>query len=259
MNFTNQQSREAYKKLPPEIQDLIMDGETTELVENSLAELKLDKNITDSADSEILYAMYCLQSLDDAINNIAKLSGKNSSELSGLKSTLQENIFSKYKIDINDFIESNKSQSSAPTQPPPVQKSKDEIKEDLIRRREGGSIAPNISQKLPEIAPDIHPVRSFPDLPSANLTSNGTGPVIEEGEMTHNVPVTKNPAPQYEANAPIVGTNFIPTQTPVAPEPQKPEPKPVAPAAPKPSSPTALTQEDRRYPGGVDPYREPLN
>lgn len=115
MSCTKEQKQSAYKKLPLEVQDLIMSGETTELVEQSLQEVGLNDEQSNLADSEILYALICLQSLDDAINNIAKLSGKNVADLSKLKSAIQDNIFNKYTIDINVFVEKNaKLQISTP-------------------------------------------------------------------------------------------------------------------------------------------------
>ncbi len=97
MILTPQQIREAYKRLPAEIQSLVMDIETTDLIANKLKEVGLNEGLVNLADSEILYAMYMLQTLDTAIENIAKLSGRQTSEFSGLKSKLEEKIFSKYK------------------------------------------------------------------------------------------------------------------------------------------------------------------
>jgi len=93
MTFTREQKKEAYKKLSPEVQDFVMSNETTELIENYLKEAGLSEEQSIDADSEILYAMYALQTLSDAINNISKLSSKNISDLSKLKTNLDNNIF----------------------------------------------------------------------------------------------------------------------------------------------------------------------
>lgn len=108
MTFTRTQSQVAYKKLPPEIQDLIMSNETTDLIATTLKEAGLSEEQANLADSEILYTLFCLQSLDDAINNIAKVSNRNANDLSKIRSVIQDNILNKYKIDIRDFIETNK-------------------------------------------------------------------------------------------------------------------------------------------------------
>lgn len=88
MSYTRIRIHDAFEKLPPEEQGLIMSSDTTEVVETALEEINLDKEAVDLADSEILYAMYCLQSLDDAINNIAKMSGKSAADLSDRKSVV---------------------------------------------------------------------------------------------------------------------------------------------------------------------------
>lgn len=193
MTFTQQQIKAAYKRLLPEVQDLIMSNETTELITTSLKEVGLSEEQANLADSEILYALYCLQSLGDAINNIAKLSNKNSNDLSKLKSVIQDNILSKYKINIKDFIESNK--TSVATAQPSIEKA------------------------------------SVPEIPPTNL------PMVEKGEVAHEVPHVEQPV--------ITPTTPIPPPSTTPPQPQtKLEPKASLP--------------DYRYPGGKDPYREPL-
>ena len=193
MTFSSQQPRVAYKKLPVDVQDLIMDNETTDLITNTLKEVGLSEEQVNLADSEILYALYCLQSLDDAINNITKLSNKNSNDLSKLKSVIQDNILSKYKINIKDFIESNK--TSVATAQPSIEKA------------------------------------SVPEIPPANL------PMVAKGEVAHTVPHVEQPV--------VTPTTPIPPHSTTPPQSQtKPEPKASLP--------------DYRYPGGKDPYREPL-
>lgn len=120
MTFTREQRQIAYKKLPPETQDLIMSNETTELITDIIKEIGLSEDQANLADSEILYALFCLQSLDDAINNIAKLSNKNLNDLSKIKLAVQDNILNKYKIDIKEFIETNKSELIASTSVPEI-------------------------------------------------------------------------------------------------------------------------------------------
>lgn len=205
MTFTPQQIRENYKRLPPGIRDLILDSETIELIATALKESGLSEEQADLADSEILYAMYCLQSLDEAINNISKLSGKSVESLSKIRATVQDKILSQYKIDIKDFINSSKSL----------------LKVENLQ-----------TPQVPEVAPEIHPV-------------------IKQGETAHSVPPIGSARPTPSVTAP---------STPV---------KPVAPTPAQPETVTVITTEtkkkevnasvpDYRYPGGKDPYREPL-
>ncbi|MEQ1500089.1 MAG: hypothetical protein ABL917_01800 [Parcubacteria group bacterium] len=93
MTFTLLQKKEIYKKLPPEVKSFILNNETSELIDGYLKDAGLSEEYLDLADSEILYAMCDLQSLNDSVSNIAKLSGKNINELSNLKIDLENNIF----------------------------------------------------------------------------------------------------------------------------------------------------------------------
>lgn len=196
MPFNNEQKKKAYKRLPPDIQDLVMDNETTELIQKLLQKTGLEEKFIDSADNEILYAMYCLQSLDDAIKNIAILNGKNTDSLSELKSILQTKIFSQYKIDIEEFIKINKNELS---QTPPR------------------------TEKL---------------LVETAITT----------EVAHNVPhqepTTDNQ--QSTANAQLENS-----EKEIIEEKPKQEIDPV-------EAPAQKTPPSQHYPGGVDPYREPV-
>ena len=120
MTFTREQRQAAYNRLQPDIQDIITSSWAAELVSSTLKEAGLTEDQRDLADSEILYALFCLQSLDDAINNIAKLSNKNLNDLSKIKLAVQDNILNKYKIDIKEFIETNKSELIASTSVPEI-------------------------------------------------------------------------------------------------------------------------------------------
>jgi hypothetical protein len=71
--FNVKQQKIAYNNLPLDIQDLIMSNDTSELVLNMLKESGLNDNESDLADTQILYAMYCLQTLDESIKNILKI------------------------------------------------------------------------------------------------------------------------------------------------------------------------------------------
>src|SRR3989344_4987671 len=95
MVFTLSQKKTAYKKLSKDVQDFIMDSETTDLIEKYLVEVGLSAEQSDSADTEILNAMYGLQTFSEAMANIAKLSNKKVEELSKLRTNLENNIFSK--------------------------------------------------------------------------------------------------------------------------------------------------------------------
>jgi hypothetical protein len=91
MKFTREQKKSAYQKLNVDTQDFIMSNETTELISSLLNEEKLSGDQSESADSEILSAMYGLQTLDQAIEEISKITNKQN--LSKLKSDLRNKVF----------------------------------------------------------------------------------------------------------------------------------------------------------------------
>lgn len=95
MVFTREQKKEAYKKLSPEVQDFVMSEETTGMIDDILGEAGLSEEQSIDADGDIFSSLLGLQTLSEAISNIAELSGKSVNELSELKEKLEEEIFSK--------------------------------------------------------------------------------------------------------------------------------------------------------------------
>ncbi len=237
----------------------------------------LNDDQSNSADSEILYAMYCLQSLGDAINNIAKLIGKNATDLSVLRSTLEEKVFSKYSIDIKDFIEVNKkgipgAAQVAPAIKPvsvPVKESKQDVMKQLIEKRISMGEKPyipsseiNNSGKALEIAPEIHPV--------PELARYGTSPSLPTPTPTQQTP-PKTAAPTPTPATPPPPISIKQYVTGIESKPQTFEPtiiinkeskeaviKPMQPAPTPTASVGAekVSLPDYRYGGGKDPYRE---
>ena len=70
-----------------------MSNETSEIIQNIIVENNVEKK--DLADSEILYFMLGLQTLDTAIRKIAEENNKRIEDLSQLKKDLLKKIFSK--------------------------------------------------------------------------------------------------------------------------------------------------------------------
>jgi hypothetical protein len=95
MVFTREQKKEAYKKLSPEVQDFVMSEETTGMIDGILGEVGLSEEQSIDADGDIFSSLLGLQTLSEAISNIAELSGKSVNELSELKEKLEEEIFIK--------------------------------------------------------------------------------------------------------------------------------------------------------------------
>ncbi|MBI2086788.1 MAG: hypothetical protein HYT69_01290 [Candidatus Zambryskibacteria bacterium] len=160
MTYSREQQQAAYKKLPEEAQNFIMSNETTEFISANLEKYGLPEEQINLADSEILYAMYGLQTLDTAIQKIAEISGEKNEELSSLKADLQENIFSKYK-----------ELGVVTTERPIVitQETKEDALKELSQRAE------QQKSTVPEVLP-------------ANL------PMVESGEIVHDVPHVESKA-----------------------------------------------------------------
>jgi hypothetical protein len=98
MTYTLSQRKAAYSKLPGEVKNFIMDELTVDVIERNLTEIMSDESKSASANGEILNALCGLQSLDEAISNISRISGKNLSELITLKDNLHNNIFAKIDL-----------------------------------------------------------------------------------------------------------------------------------------------------------------
>lgn len=97
MSYTLQQTREAYKKLNPDVQIFIMDSETTDLISGYLSKLNITEDQRDLVDSEILYTMYNLQKNSEMMDNIIKITGKDPRDLAELRKNLDANIFGEIK------------------------------------------------------------------------------------------------------------------------------------------------------------------
>ena len=169
MTSTPEQRRTAYKKLSPEVQSFIMDNEITEIISSYLEETGLSEDENNLADSEILNAMFGLQTLSDAINNIANLSSKDLGSLSELRKNLEDNI----------FTELNKIKSN----------SKEESRGNQNRKEENKDFAPNsYEQILINQAKAMRPVGITPDnLPTEESRSlNPESSRKEEKGVIHN-------------------------------------------------------------------------
>ena len=164
MSFTREQRQIAYKKLSSEVQDFVMSNETSELISNLLSESGLSEEQSNVADSEILDALFGLQTLTEAINNIAKLSEKNTESFSKLKTDLENNIF--------DQMPKNTQGTSGvtPQTPEPPLKSYDSFEQTILRQaqamRPARSASDNVaggpatSAQAPSNLPGARPVEA---------------------------------------------------------------------------------------------------
>lgn len=128
---------------------------------------------------------------------------------------------------------------------------------------EAGAIADSVADKIftpliekkeafekeapkPEVEPEVSKT-AVPEVPPANL------PVIEPGEVAHQVPHVEVPLPPL---APPKSASAVSTPPPTPTLAEEPQPQ----VTKREEIPTpSASVPDYRYPGGTDPYREPLS
>jgi hypothetical protein len=228
MTYSAAQTKEAYEMLSQDARDFITSNEVMDVIAEALGELDLNEDQKDQADSEIFHAMLGLQGLDDAIVSIASLTGKSVEALASFRANIGKNVFDK-----NEEIVSVPALKPKDSVVVITKETKREAMQNLAQRvanaRQGSNQA--VSQFLPK-----------------NL------PMVEEGEKAHEVPPMKS---EERLAAPVAapetkienGVTEAPAPTAVT-EAEKPLASEKPPITPIESGP--------RYPGGIDPYREPL-
>jgi len=176
MSFTLQQRKDAYSKLSPEMQDFVMASETTEFISKILASYGLNEDESNTADSEILYALLKLQDLSSSIQNISSQTGRSVESLSGLKANLQKNIFDKIALGTTELWKITESVRSEPSPSQPEVRNK---------------IGESFEQTIVNQAKAMQPVRA--EAPN-NLPT-------EQAVMPQNPVSTSAPAPSGESKA----------------------------------------------------------
>lgn len=91
--FNIEQKRNAFKKLSSEEKDFVMSENTTNTIEGILNQSGFNNEQSDMAHSEIFNALLNLQSLSQAIEKIALITGKQTDGLIKLQQDLEQNIF----------------------------------------------------------------------------------------------------------------------------------------------------------------------
>ncbi len=223
MDETAQLIEEQKKNLPPELVRAIEETAWEPVVQKIGKDAGLNDDQVDSLEREVMLILYAFEPLENLAGNISKQVG------------VSEDVAKKISDSVWEMI-------MGP-----------------ISRRAGGGAGERsqiTSSTLPQIAPDLDPM-------------------IAPGEAAREIPHVEQHAPQpapqpapetsmteLEKDSPIVGANFVPASAPAqSPQPPKPQTTPPSPTELQPAptqSPDAPTPEDRRYPGGVDPYREPV-
>ena len=164
MAFNREQQQTAYKKLSPDVQDFVLSPETSAIISGALKRLNLNPEIVNQADSEILWAMTGLQTIEVAVESINKISGKSINELASLKSELKTAIF--------DKIDALKKPTPAITPQPQTEPTLKSIPENV--RPTTQAMAPRVEVKTEQhlvnlIPPPVPPAKPIDLLPSKAL------------------------------------------------------------------------------------------
>jgi len=230
MAFTNKERREAAKKLPESITSFALSNKTTGTIGELIKRSEISEPNQDYADSEILDALLGLKSLSEAIENIAKLENKQVAQFSKLKADLQVGIFNEI----------------------------DKIR--LENLKGGGKVIISNEQKVSE---------------EKNLPDASAGLISDHEEIQKNPIKVNESKPPQPSQTPISKT--LPVQINSQPKPTTIQAPQQIPTPPKITSvpSTQMSWEGRKkkaeealkniapvetkkYPGGADPYREPV-
>ncbi len=260
MSFTKEQIKTAYKSLPEKIKEIVTSPEISELILLTMKQAGLSEENAVQAEGEIFSSMLGLQTMNSAIDNISKVTNISVEKLSEAKNRINQEISNAYEeagIKMGDAEQTK--QEILQDLLPHSGDTKEQIIKELQTRRLNAGNEPVIATKeteetaLKEFSERPVTAAGLPEVASQNL------PMVEEGEVAHEVPHTEpttdntqpttveNKTPAVENKVPAVETKPI---AQVAPGIQKPSEE----ARPKFVAPVP----DYRYPGGNDPYREPL-
>jgi len=177
-----------------------MDNETTELIGNYLKEAGLSEEQSSLADSEILCAMFGLQSLSTALSNIANLCGKNRSDFAKLEKNLEENIFNKIPKEIGSVenIVEEPSDFAPPSHKASERQSKatPDKKETLPQNNIGESFEKIILNQ----AKAMQPAKPA-DAPAGGIMNHELGIMNGKEEKPANLPIENNESKKEEPRA----------------------------------------------------------
>jgi hypothetical protein len=225
-------------KLPESLRKAIETTDWRDLIKK----ISLDKNLSteklELIEQETMLVIYGFDTLENYIDNLVKETGLPEETAISIAEAANTRIFSEISNKA-DVVEKELEKTPIVT----VLTGKKAVIEQLSQRvqaaKQGGA---SVKPKVPEIAPEIHPM-------------------VKKGEVVHAVPHIEEKA------VPLPGET--PKSEIAEPEPAPASPSPVTPVPtlqdPGPEINPPLTGEKKapahanpHYPGGLDPYREPL-
>lgn len=240
MSFTKEQVRAAYKNLPEKIKGVVTSPDISELILLTMKQAGLSEENVVQAEGEIFSSMLRLQTMDSAIDNIAKVTNISVEKFSEAKKRITQEIYNAYKeagIKMEDAKETK--QEILQDLLPSSGDTKEQIIKGLQTRRLN---AQNdfITPTTPEIRPPI-PETQLANLPMVEPALAQGSVMVKKGEVAHEVPhiePTTNPSTTFEGDPPAR--------------------QDLVDLAGSTSNQSKVSLPDYRYEEGKDPYREPL-
>lgn len=252
MNEHNKLVEEQFNKLPRELQLAVNNVPWKSLIKEIVVSNNLSLEQIENVERETMFILYGFQNPNDYIRNLVEEAEISESIATTISQQVNEKILKQIASHITDNLK-------APVQNPPIataQQTKEEIKKQLIDRRE------QAGQKvtLPEIAPEIHPMVEEGEVahdiaPAMSAVSSKKYEVREVEKKEENLPPKPTPTP-----TPPVQTPPTPPAPPTPPTPSfvpKPE-TPIEPSKPETKLNNPPAPPTTHYPPGQDPYREPI-
>lgn len=250
--------QEQAQKLPPELRKGIEAVPWKTLIREIAVSNSVPQEKLETVERETMLVIYGFDALGNYIDNLSREAGLTEDTAIAIAEAANQKIFS----------EISKKAEGVPAKEPvvPVKETKQEVIAKLSQRVEaakqsGASVKPPLPKPVPEIHPMVkkgevvHPASPQP----SSETTAGTAEATQgQGEVPH-----------VEEKTPISPPKSVEPPKPETTPPPPPLIKPIVPAtiitsapteskAPVPETPKITPSSNSRYPGGLDPYREPL-
>lgn len=251
MDYPKEIVKKLYQTAPPEISEFVATPETSKINDEFAKDYGLDKEKRVALGDEVTNLLLGLTKKSEFPGSLEKrmaisrdIAGKISVGIQNLiLSKIPEPVLTAQIDKANEALGNSRANSPIITTKETKEEALQRLKQ--VRVEKENSPAP----QMPAKAPEIHPM-------------------VEEGERVHDTaPMTEKEKVEIKEPSAVVATEKSPIQTPetkLMPQ-NTATSQPVTPTTPKKTpaqsqkTPTnAPSPASARYPGGVDPYREPL-
>jgi hypothetical protein len=227
---TQQLINEQLLNLPQNFQAAIAAVPWEKNIDSTLSSLNLTAEQKEVAKRETMLIVYGFESPSSFIQNLTS-EGIQPADALFIAEKAHENIFEAINKKAREL------ETNVPKEPT-RKEIKKEVIEKLTQRVENAKQGElGVKPAVPEISPEIHPM-------------------IKKGEVAHEVPHIENPVPKTQGNS-APEPMSMPVASPIEPTLQNPEPE-IKPTFSINTEKKPGGHSNPHYPGGLDPYREPL-